>query len=93
MMKILINAGGKGERLYPLTKDIPKPLVRIADKPILHHLVNWAKKQGIKEIVMLNGYKADKIIDYFKDGKDFGVNIFHSIEPYPLGSGGPIRFA
>src|SRR3989338_9205533 len=92
-MRLLINTGGRGERLMPLTKDIPKPLVKIADKPILHHLINWAKKQDIKNIIMLNGYKAEKIIEYLKDGKEFDINIAHSNEPYPLGSGGSIKFA
>jgi len=92
-MKLLINTGGKGERLYPLTKEIPKPLVKILDKPILHHLVDWAKKHEIKEIVMMNGYKGDKIKDYFKDGQNLGIHISHSDEPSPLGSGGAIKFA
>ncbi len=92
-MKLLINTGGRGERLMPLTKDIPKSLVKIVDKPVLHHLINWAKKQDIRDIIMLNGYKAEKIIEYFKDGKEFDINIAHSIEPSPLGSGGSIKFA
>ena len=57
-MRLFISTGGKGERLYPLTKDIPKPLVNIAGKPILHHLVDWAKGQGISDIVMMNGHIA-----------------------------------
>lgn len=92
-MKLFINTGGKGKRLLPLTKDIPKPMIPIAGKPVLHHLADWARNNGIKEIIMMNGYKAEKIVDYFKDGSDFGINISHSNEPYPLDSGGPINFA
>lgn len=92
-MKLFINTGGKGERLMPLTKDIPKPLVKICNKPVLHHLVDWAKKHKIKEIIMMNGYKHEKIMEYFGDGERFGVTIIHSNEPYPLGSGGAIKFA
>lgn len=92
-MKLFINTGGKGERLYPLTKDIPKPMVKVAGKPILHHLIDWAKNNSIDDFVLMNGYLADKVIDYFKNGENFGVNIAHSTEPYPLGSGGPIKFA
>jgi NDP-sugar pyrophosphorylase family protein len=92
-MKLFINAGGKGERLLPLTKDIPKPMIPIAGKPVLHHLTDWAINNGVKEIVMMNGHKAEKIVDYFKDGSDFGINISHSNEPRPLDSGGPIKFA
>ncbi len=92
-LKIFINAGGKGERLYPLTKDIPKPLVLICGKPVLHHMVDWAKNNEIDEIVMMNGYMAEKIIDYFKNGENFKIKITHSVEPHPLGSGGPLKFA
>jgi NDP-sugar pyrophosphorylase family protein len=92
-MKLFINTGGKGERLYPLTKEIPKPLVRIYNKPVLHHLVDWAKQHDIKEIIMMNGHMKEKIIDYFGNGDDFGVTIIHSNEPYALGSGGALKFA
>lgn len=92
-MKLFINTGGKGERLYPLTKDIPKPLISIAGKPILMHLIDWAKKHSINDIVFLNGHMADKIINYFEDGTNFGVKIIHSIESSPLGSGGCLKLA
>jgi len=80
-------------RLMPLTKDIPKPMVKILGKPVLHHLVDWAKGQRIKEIVMMNGFKHNKIVEYFGNGKGFDIPISHSNEPYPLDSGGPIKFA
>ncbi len=92
-LKLFIAAGGKGTRLYPLTKDIPKPMVSICGKPVLHHLVDWAKKNNISEIIMLSHHFPEKITEYFKDGKDFGIKIHHSIEPYPLGSGGPLKYA
>lgn len=92
-MKLFIAAGGKGERLYPLTKDIPKPMVSICGKPVLHHLVDWAKENNISEIIMLSGHLSEKIKEYFKDGKEFGIKIYHSSDPYPLGSGGPLRYA
>jgi len=92
-MKLFINAGGRGERLYPLTKDIPKPMLELCEKPMLHHLVDWAKEQDINEIIMMNGHLAEQIIDYFGDGEKFGISIVHSNEPYPLGSGGPIKLA
>jgi mannose-1-phosphate guanylyltransferase/phosphomannomutase len=92
-MKLFINTGGEGERLYPLTKDIPKPLIPICGKPVLHHLIDWAKLHGIREIVMMNGYKSEKIIEYFGDGSNFEIEITHSNEPYSLGSGGALKFA
>ncbi len=92
-MRLFISTGGKGERLYPLTKDIPKPMVLVFGKPVLHHIIDWAKSNGINEIVMMNGHMAEKIIEYFGNGERFGVRIFHSNELYPLGSGGPLKFA
>jgi len=92
-MKLLITTGGEGKRLYPLTKNIPKPMIEIAGKPVLHHLVDWATSQGIEEIIMLNGYLSEKITGYFKDGKNFGIKITHSNEPFPLGTGGAIKMA
>ena len=92
-MKLFINTGGEGKRLYPLTKDIPKPMIEIMGKPIIYYLVEWGKNYSVEEIVMMNGYKAEKIIDYFKDGKEFGIKITHSNEPKPLDSGGAIKFA
>ena len=92
-MKLFINAGGKGTRLYPLTKNIPKGMITLAGKPILHHIIDWGKKNEINEIVIMSGYLADNITNYFKDGKEFGVKITHSIEQKPLGTGGAIKFA
>lgn len=87
--KLIIVAGGKGERLG-LT-DIPKPMVKIGGKSLLEHQIEVAKKYGIKDIFILSGYLANVIFDYFGDGQKFGVNITHLIEPYPLGNGGCLR--
>lgn len=91
-MKLFISTGGRGERLYPLTKDIPKPLVLVAGKPVLHHIMDWAKGQPIDEVVLLNGYLAEKIISYFNHN-NFGIKITHLTELSPLGSGGCLKFA
>jgi GDP-4-dehydro-6-deoxy-D-mannose reductase len=93
-MRLFICTGGKGTRLESITNDlIPKPMVPILGKPVLHHLIDWAKKNDIKEVVMLNGHMHESITDYFGNGSKFGIRIFHSNEPYKLGSGGPIRYA
>ena len=77
-MKLFINTGGKGTRLYQLTMDVPKPMVQLLGKPILHHLIDWAKQQGISDIVLMNGHLAQRIIDYFGTGEHFGLHIAHS---------------
>ena len=75
----VILAGGRGERLKPITDTIPKPMVPINGKPFLEYLVELLKENGIEEIVMLLGYLPDKITEYFGDGSKFGVRIRYSV--------------
>ncbi len=90
-MYALILAGGQGERLRPLTDNLPKPMVPIAGKPILAHQVDWLKKGGVTDVVFLAGYRWQAIEDYFGDGQAFGIRVRYSLEDSPLGRGGAIR--
>lgn len=92
-MKAIILAGGIGERLRPLTNDTPKPLLPIKGKPIIEHAINNFKKYGIKDIILSVGFRAEKIKEYFGDGRKFGVRINYCVEETPLGTGGAIREA
>lgn len=92
-MKAIIMAGGKGTRLMPLTNSIPKPMVNIIDKPVLEYVVNLCKNHGITEIGITLGYLPDAIVDYFGDGKKFGVNITYFFEDEPLGTAGGVKNA
>ena len=69
----LILAGGRGERLRPLTNDRPKPMVEIMGIPIIEYQVSWMKSQGITDVVFLCGYRGEKIFDHFGDGSDFEI--------------------
>lgn len=91
-MIAVISAGGKGTRLSEVTIDIPKPMAKIASKPILEHQIDCLKENGIKDIYLLIGYLGNVIKDYFKDGSSFGVNIHYVEEKEPLGSGGGLFF-
>lgn len=92
-MKVYILAGGKGSRLSSLTQNnFPKPMILLNDKPLLEHTINFFKNCGINEFIISVGYLHEKIIDYFKDGKGFGVNIEYIIEEEPIGSGGALFF-
>ena len=75
----VILAGGKGKRLLPLTKKIPKPLTPVNGRPFLEYLIVLLKENGIEEVVLLLGYLAQKIIDHFGDGSNFGLKIKYSI--------------
>ena len=90
-MYALILAGGKGERLRPLTDTLPKPMVPVCGKPILEHQVEWLKAGGITDVVFLAGYRWEAIKDHFGDGQDFGIKAHYSLEDSPLGRGGAIK--
>jgi NDP-sugar pyrophosphorylase family protein len=86
----VIICGGLGTRLRPLTFDIPKPMVPINGKPILQIIVEYFREQGIKKFVFCTGHLHDNIEAHFETGKNFGVEIKHSVEPEPLGTGGAL---
>lgn len=89
----VIMAGGKGSRLLSITNDeIPKPMVPVDGKPLLEYQVEKLKTYGIKKIVMIVGHLGEKIVDHFKDGKDFGVEIDYIFEKEPLGTAGAFYY-
>ena len=89
----VIMAGGKGSRLRSITNDeIPKPMVPVDGKPLLEYQVEALKEYGIKKIVMIVGHLGEKIMDHFKDGKDFGVDIDYIVEKEPLGTAGAFYY-
>ena len=77
----VILCGGRGERLRPITNKIPKPMVLINKKPFLYYLMLQLSKKGIFNFLLLTGYKADLIEEYFDNGKKFGWNIKYSRGP------------
>ena len=89
----VIMAGGKGGRLRSITNDeIPKPMVPVDGKPLLEYQVEKLKAYGIKKIVMIVGHLGEKIVDHFKDGKNFGVEIDYIFEKEPLGTAGAFYY-
>lgn len=74
----VIWCGGIGERLRPITDNIPKPMVDVNGKPFLEYIINQLKEQGITKFVLCTGYKKDIIEDYFRDGSKLGVKIEYS---------------
>jgi NDP-sugar pyrophosphorylase family protein len=87
----LVLAGGKGERLRPLTSDRPKPMVMVGDKPILQHHLEWLARNGVTDAVLLCGYMHGVIEAHFGDGERVGLRIRYSIEETPLGRGGAFK--
>lgn len=92
-LKAAILAGGYGKRLRPLTDDRPKPLIEVAGKPIIAWQIEWLKKHGIKDLVILVGYKRNMIIDEIGSGGKYGVRVSYVVEEEPLGTGGALKNA
>src|SRR5215470_4173084 len=92
-MKAVVMAGGEGSRLRPLTIRRPKPMVPIAGKPVMEHILNLLKRHGITEVVVTVQYLASSIEDYFGNGSQFGMRITYSREDVPLGTAGSVKNA
>ena len=87
---MVIMAGGKGTRLGDHTKDCPKPLVPVAGKPMLEHIIERARNDGFHRFVLAIHHLGHMIEDHFGDGRGFGVEIAYSRENAPLGTGGAL---
>ena len=87
----LAIAGGRGERLRPLTDTVPKPMISLNGRPMLSYQVEWMCSQGVTDIVFLCGYLGETIRDYFGDGGKYGFDAHYSFEDRPLGRGGAVR--
>ena len=89
-MKAVILAGGKGTRLIPYTRILPKSLVPIGDRPIMEILIRQLHAAGVNEAVLAVGHLDKLIRSYFQDGSEWGIRIRYSHERTPLGTVGPL---
>jgi mannose-1-phosphate guanylyltransferase len=89
----VILSGGEGVRLRPITRDLPKGLVRVGGKPLLQWVVEWLRENGVSDIVMGVGYLKDEIIKFFDDGSRFRVRIRYSVHTVEGGTGEGFRLA
>src|SRR5579871_3539740 len=90
-MKAMILAAGVGSRLDPLTRNVPKPLVPIINRPVMEYLVELLKKHGFDEIMVNLHYLGDQIEGYFGDGSRWGVHIHWSKEDKLWGDAGSVK--
>lgn len=97
-MKVVIMAGGRGTRITSVASDIPKPMIKIGDKPVLEHELECLRSQGFTDIIITVSHLGNIIMDYFGDGskvspatgKPFGVHIEYYFEKEPLGNAGAL---
>ncbi|KNY28619.1 nucleotidyltransferase family protein [Pseudobacteroides cellulosolvens] len=88
---VVLMAGGRGNRLKPLTNEIPKPMLKVGNKPILQIIMELFKSYGFENFIISINYLADIVEGYFGDGGSFGVNIEYFRESKGLGTAGCIR--
>lgn len=91
--KAILLVGGKGTRLAPLTDATPKPMLKVAGKPVTEHQIVKAREAGITHLVLATSYLAEVFEPYFGDGSRFGISITYAVEKEPLGTGGAIANA
>src|SRR5207249_3189989 len=92
-MKAVVMAGGEGSRLRPLTSRQPKPLVPVAGRPIMEHILLHLRRHQLKDVVATVQYLGASIRNYFGDGSEQGVSLTYSVEDSPLGTAGSVMLA
>lgn len=90
-MRVVIMAGGEGTRLRPISSNRAKPMVRLFDRPVLEHIINLLKKNGINEACLTLRHLPKTVTDYVGDGSALGMSIETRIETEPLGTAGGVR--
>lgn len=89
-MKAMILAAGLGQRMRPLTDNLPKPLLEVGGKPLLQHHFERIRAAGISQVIINLAYLGEKIREFAGDGNRFGLEIIYSQEPEPLETAGAI---
>ena len=92
-MRAMVLAAGRGERLRPLTDTLPKPMIPVAGKPLIHYTLTCLKNFGVEEVVVNLHHLGDMIQEYVGDGRQWGLRVFYSRERELLGTGGGIQKA
>lgn len=92
-MKAVIMAGGQGSRLRPLTCDLPKPMVPVANRPMMEYIVELLALNGIEDIAVTTCYIPEIIEEHFRDGAPWNVRLQYFVEDQPLGTAGSVKNA
>ena len=90
-MNAMVLAAGKGTRLHSLTETVPKPMLPVAGRPVLAHIIEWLWRHGIHQVAINLHYHPEVIREYFDDGSRWGVEIIYSEEPELLGTAGGVK--
>jgi dTDP-glucose pyrophosphorylase len=91
--KAVLLAAGRGTRMRELTADIPKPMIKVRNKPVLLHIIEGLQRAGIRDFLIVVGYRADVVQDYFGDGTCFGLRIKYATQAVQDGTGRVVDLA
>jgi dTDP-glucose pyrophosphorylase len=91
--KAVLLAAGRGTRMRELTADLPKPMIRVRGKPVLLHIVEGLQSAGIKNFLMIVGYRGETVREYFGDGTCFGLRINYATQTVQDGTGRVVELA
>jgi mannose-1-phosphate guanylyltransferase len=89
----VILVGGQGTRLRPLTSTVPKPVVRLVDRPFISFMLEWLHGHGIDDVIMSCGFLAESVRSVLGDGSNLGIRLRFVEEPEPLGTAGALKLA
>ena len=89
----MILAGGEGTRLRPLTSNIPKPIVRLVDRPFISFMLEWLRGHGVEEVILSCGFMAERVRSVLGDGSGLGIRLRYVEEPEPRGTAGAVKLA
>ena len=87
-LQAVVMAGGKGSRLHPLTKETPKPMLRVGDRPVLEIIISQLREAGIRKVKVTTHHQAKKVAEHFGDGREFGIELSYVEEDQQLGTVG-----
>jgi len=92
-VKAVVMAGGEGTRLRPMTSSMPKPLLPVANRPIMEHVLRLLRRHGLTEVVVTVQFLASLVRNYFGDGEELGMVLHYANEEVPLGTAGSVKNA
>src|ERR1043165_2287841 len=93
VQKAVLLAAGKGTRMRELTNDLPKPMIAVRGKPILRHIVDGLKAAGVTHFLIIVGYRAEVVQNYFGDGSQFGITVEYTTQLVQDGTGRVVELA
>ena len=93
IQKAVILAAGRGTRMRELTADVPKPMIQVRGKPVLQHIIEGLRDAGIRDCLVVVGYRADAVQDFFRDGSRYNIAIQYKTQTVQDGTGRVVELA